>query len=607
MKSPTALNKILRGAIRPTPKVSVSEWADKYRMLPSDSPEPGRWSTARVEYMRPVMNAFTEPNIRRIVVKSCSQISKTETLLNIVGRYVHLDPCNILIVQPTLEMSTDFSKSRLEKMIQDTRTLTPLFYEKAKTRDPSQTILSKFFKGGRVVLVGSNSPSGLASRPIKILLCDEIDRYVPTKEGDAIDLAEKRTSNFFDAKVGIFSTPTKLGASRIDVEYELGTQEEWRHECPNCHSLEVLDYRQMECEKRRIKDAVIVDEVYWRCPQCGMSFNEQQMRRAAQMYVVQNPDAIKNGVRSFFINGFASPWLNWKKIMREWLEAEGNPVREAVVMNTRFGLSYEMPGELDDKDFVEGLIQYDSEVPDGVLLLTAGVDVQKNRLEYLIVGWGEEIACGIKNDVIIGEPTNPATWQELDRALNKIFSFADGTTIKIARTFVDSGYSTAEVYNHCRRHQNHFAIKGKSTLGAPLLQKISFQKDAGIWLAILNTDAGKDEIFSMLNAGKFLFGADDAYLKRNFDERFFNQLTAEHRVRRFSGGIVREAWELIRGDRRNEALDTAVYSLAAMKSLLGNADEKFFWQRQRDNLRGLEIKKDPPARRRITSRGISMY
>lgn len=606
MKSPTALNKILRGAIRPTPKVSVSEWADKYRMLPSDSPEPGRWSTARVEYMRPVMNAFTEPNIRRIVVKSCSQISKTETLLNIVGRYVHLDPCNILIVQPTLEMSTDFSKSRLEKMIQDTRTLTPLFYEKAKTRDPSQTILSKFFKGGRLVLVGSNSPSGLASRPIKILLCDEIDRYVPTKEGDAIDLAEKRTSNFFDAKVGIFSTPTKLGASRIDVEYELGTQEEWRHECPNCHSLEVLDYRQMECEKRRIKDAVIVDEVYWRCPQCGMSFNEQQMRRAAQMYVVQNPDAIKNGVRSFFINGFASPWLNWKKIMREWFEAEGNPVREAVVMNTRFGLSYEMPGELDDKDFVEGLIQYDSEVPDGVLLLTAGVDVQKNRLEYLIVGWGEGIACGIKNDVIIGEPTNPATWQELDRALNKIFSFADGTTIKIARTFVDSGYLTAEVYNHCRRHQNHFAIKGKSTLGAPLLQKISFQKDAGIYLAILNVDAGKDEIFSMLNAGKFLFGADDEYLKRNFDERFFNQLTAEHRVRRVSGGIVREAWELVRGDRRNEALDTAVYSLAAMKSLLGNADEKFFWQRQRQQLSGLSAQQ-PPARRRISSRGLNIY
>ena len=203
-------------------------------MLPGDSPEPGRYKSARVPYFVDVMNAFTDSKIKRLVVKSASQVGKSEVLLNVVGRFAHLDPANILIVQPTLSDAEDFSKSRLEKMIKDSKILTPLFYEKSKSRDPNQTILSKFFKGGRIILVGSNSPSGLASRPIRILLCDEVDRYVPTKEGDAVDLAEKRTSNFWNKKVALFSTPATEGLSRIDVEYMFGTQEEWNHRCPNC-------------------------------------------------------------------------------------------------------------------------------------------------------------------------------------------------------------------------------------------------------------------------------------------------------------------------------------------------------------------------------------
>ena len=162
--------------LSPIKKMTVSAWADKFRQLPADSAEPGQWRTSRTPYAREIMDAFTDNKIHRVVVKSAAQVAKTEILLNVIGRYVHLDPCSILLVNPTLEMSQDFSKARLSKMIADCKILTPLFGE-SKTRDSNQTILSKFFIGGRLVMAGANSPAGLASRPIRILLCDEVDRF----------------------------------------------------------------------------------------------------------------------------------------------------------------------------------------------------------------------------------------------------------------------------------------------------------------------------------------------------------------------------------------------------------------------------------------------
>jgi len=235
MKPPNKLKKILLKSVRPVPKLSVSEWADEYRQLPSDAPEPGKWRTSRAPYTREIMDAFTSAEIHRVVVKTSAQIGKTEIILNVIGRYAHVDPCTIMMIQPTLEMAQDISKSRVSRMIQDTKVLTPLFGQ-MKSRDANQTILSKFFVGGRLVFVGANSPAGLASRPIRILLCDEVDRFPQSAggaqgEGDPVDLAAKRTSNYWNYKIGLFSTPTTEGASRIDTEYLLGTQEEWSHQC----------------------------------------------------------------------------------------------------------------------------------------------------------------------------------------------------------------------------------------------------------------------------------------------------------------------------------------------------------------------------------------
>ncbi len=616
--------------MKPIKKLSVSAWSDAYRMLPSDAAEPGRWKTSRAPYTRAIMDAFTDNTVHRVAVKSSSQIGKTEIINNVIGRYVHVDPCTILLIQPTLEMAQDFSKARLSKMIRDTKVLTPLFYgkgESAKSRDANQTILSKFFTGGRLVLGGANSPAGLASRPIRILLCDEVDRF-PTSagdEGDPVDLAAKRTTTYWNYKLGLFSTPTAEGASRIDTEYMLGTQEEWRHACPNCGSFERLDYRQMQVDYEQKRNAagnkiVIVNSVRWRCPQCGLEFDELTMKNAPQRYEAQNPDALKNGIRSFWLNGFSSPWLTWSSIMREWLEAKGDAAREMVVMNTRFGETYRLRGEYDDENFfLERREDYDGEIPSGVLLLTAAVDVQANRLEYEVVGWSVGFErWGIVKGVIRGAPNDASTWQGLDNVLDRVYRFGNGTPIKIARTFIDSGYSTAAVYEYCRAQarRGRYAVKGKAGMGLPLLYRYSNPKGAGLLLTILGVDDGKSEVFSRLgvtagNDGYMHFPHDDEFLgQRGYDRNYFKGLISERRVLKKSGGVPYFAWETIASHERNEPLDLACYNLACAQSCVGKNAEAFWSRRQellleRDEVPRRETK--PPTIQRLSYREVDLW
>ena len=493
MKSASKLWHIItQTGLKPTPKTSVSEWADEYRMLSKGiSAEPGRWKTSRAPYQKEMMDAFTQQGIHKVVVKSASQIGKSDIMNNVIGRYAHLDPSTIMMIQPTVDLAQDYSKSRISPMITDTPVLGKIFNANskdtstAKTRDGSNTILSKLFPGGRLIMTGANSPAGLASRPIRVLLADEVDRFPDSAgtEGDPVDLAAKRMTTFWNNVMGLFSTPTNEGSSRIDVEYIAGTQEEWQHACPNCDEYHLLRHIDMICDYTEHKDAkgrkvVVVNDVKWRCPDCGMEFSEIEMRRSHQKYISKNPAALQNGTRSFFVNGFTSPWLKWETIMREWLEAKGDPAREKVVMNTRFGESYAQTGAFEDyQQFLKRREAYGAELPDGVLLLTAAVDTQDNRLEYEITGWGQgEESWGIRKGVILGKPDNQATWDELDSILDRTYRFSNGIGLNIVRTFIDSGgHYTSNVYEYCTKNfrKQRFAIKGYSgTPGIPLNYKI---------------------------------------------------------------------------------------------------------------------------------------
>ena len=577
---------ISKNGLKPLPKTSVSNWADNLRMLSSGiSAEPGKWKTSRAPYQKDIMNAFTEPGIHRVVVKSSSQIGKSDMMNNVIGRFAHLDPCAIMMIQPTIDMAQDYSKTRIAPMIRDTKVLNNLFYD-VKSRDANNTILSKVFPGGRLIMCGANSPAGLASRPIRILLADEVDRFPDSAgtEGDPVDLAAKRMTTFWNSCMGLFSTPTNEGSSRIDEEYLAGTQEEWQHKCPNCGEYHLLRHIDMTVDYKEIKTpsgkkTVIVNDVKWRCPHCGFSFSEKEMKQTPQKYISRNADALKNGIRSFFVNGFTSPWMTWSKIMREWLEAKGDPEREKVIMNTVFGESYKQKGAFEDEQiFLRRRESYRAELPNGVLLLTAAIDTQDNRLEYEVVGWGKEEECwGIRKGIVLGAPNQDRTWKEIDNILDKTYHFADGKGLKVVRTFIDSGgHYTSDVYNYCQKnfHKQRFAIKGRGGPGIPLIYKIAKANNAKAPLILLGVDDGKQQIMDRLSIDSpgplyFHFPQDEGIKElsnRGYDDLYFKGIISEHKKVYKRNGVLREVWETTK-NVRNEPLDLRNYNLACMKSL----------------------------------------
>lgn len=577
---------ISKNGLKPLPKTSVSNWADDHRMLSSGiSAEPGKWKTSRAPYQKDIMNAFTEPGIHRVVVKSSSQIGKSDMMNNVIGRFAHLDPCAIMMIQPTIDMAQDYSKTRIAPMIRDTKVLNNLFYD-VKSRDANNTILSKVFPGGRLIMCGANSPAGLASRPIRILLADEVDRFPDSAgtEGDPVDLAAKRMTTFWNSCMGLFSTPTNEGTSRIDEEYLAGTQEEWQHKCPNCGEYHLLRHIDMTVDYKEIKTpsgkkTVIVNDVKWRCPHCGFSFSEKEMKQTPQKYISRNADALKNGIRSFFVNGFTSPWMTWSRIMREWLEAKGDPEREKVIMNTVFGESYKQKGAFEDEQiFLRRRESYGAELPNGVLLLTAAIDTQDNRLEYEVVGWGKEEECwGIRKGIVLGAPNQARTWKEIDNILDKTYHFADGKGLKVVRTFIDSGgHYTSDVYNYCQKnfHKQRFAIKGRGGPGIPLIYKIAKANNAKAPLILLGVDDGKQQIMDRLSIDSpgplyFHFPQDEGIKElsdRGYDDLYFKGIISEHKKVYKRNGVLREVWETTK-NVRNEPLDLRNYNLACMKSL----------------------------------------
>lgn len=577
---------ISKNGLKPLPKTSVSQWADNHRMLSSGiSAEPGKWKTSRAPYQKDIMNAFTEPGIHRVVVKSSSQIGKSDMMNNVIGRFAHLDPCAIMMIQPTIDMAQDYSKTRIAPMIRDTKVLNNLFYD-VKSRDANNTILSKVFPGGRLIMCGANSSAGLASRPIRILLADEVDRFPDSAgtEGDPVDLAAKRMTTFWNSCMGLFSTPTNEGSSRIDEEYLAGTQEEWQHKCPNCGEYHLLRHIDMTVDYKEIKTpsgkkTVIVNDVKWRCPHCGFSFSEKEMKQTPQKYISRNADALKNGIRSFFVNGFTSPWMTWSKIMREWLEAKGDPEREKVIMNTVFGESYKQKGAFEDEQiFLRRRESYGAELPNGVLLLTAAIDTQDNRLEYEVVGWGKEEECwGIRKGIVLGAPNQDRTWKEIDNILDKTYHFADGKGLKVVRTFIDSGgHYTSDVYNYCQKnfHKQRFAIKGRGGPGIPLIYKIAKANNAKAPLILLGVDDGKQQIMDRLSIDSpgplyFHFPQDEGIKElsnRGYDDLYFKGIISEHKKVYKRNGVLREVWETTK-NVRNEPLDLRNYNLACMKSL----------------------------------------
>lgn len=569
-KTRTLFQKILKFAA-PPPKLTISEWSDKNRILSSESAaEPGQWRTDRAPYQREIMDAVTQPEIEKVIIQSSSQIGKSEILLNIMGYFIDVDPCPIMMVQPTGDMGEDFSKQRIAGLIRDTKSLTSKVAD-SKSRDINNTISLKVFPGGSLKITGANAPGGLASKPIRILLCDEVDRYPDSAgtEGDPIQLAEKRTTNFWNRKKVFVSTPGIKGVSRIEFEYLSGTQEEWRLECPHCgHEAFINIYGMIYDQKQDAKGNYTIDNVVFRCPSCLEEYDEFTWKSQHGKWIAKNPEA--KGVRSFKLNSFVSPWYTWDKIIAEYLTAKDDPELYKVFVNTVLGETYEVKGEIENEEYlVKRRESYAAELPDGVLFLTAGVDTQDRWLEFEIVGWGKgEESWGIKHGIVMGAPDRKETWQSLDDILKATHYFSDGLGLTVACACIDSGgHYTSKVYEYAKKNESRrfFAIKGQGGAGTPLIHRITRTKKENAALIIVGVDEGKTAVINSLKVqtpGPFYchFPANEEY-----DVAYFKGLISERQVPRKYKGRITMGWEKVSEEARNEPFDLRNYARVALK------------------------------------------
>jgi len=548
----------------PPPELTVSEWADKNRILSAESAaESGQWRTSRAPYQKDIMDAVNDHRISTIVFMKSAQVGATEILNNIVGYYIDQDPSPTLVLQPTLAMAQAWSKDRLANMIRDCDSLRKKVKD-PRSKDSGNTVLSKKFPGGNINIVGSNSASGLASRPIRILLCDEVDRYEASAgaEGDPISLAMKRTTTFWNRKIFITSTPTIKGMSRIDVAFEESDKRYFHVPCPNCNEKQRLVWEQIVWEKSKPETAQYI------CIHCESAIDENK-----KQWMLLNGEWIATKptkkVAGFHISELYSPWRTWKEMAIDFYEVKKQPEMLKTWVNTALGRTFDDPGEsIEHHELMQKRETYDpTNIPNDVLLLTCGVDVQGDRLEAQVLGWGDNNECWVVDyRVIYGDPSSNPIWLELDAYLNHIYRRDDNKKLKVVCTCVDSGgHHTQQVYAYAskRIHRKVFPIKGSSLSNQPIINRPSYVgKNRNILYAV-GTDSAKEVIFTRLKAEE-----ETIHFPAHVDEEYFKQLTSEKRIIKYTKGGKKFAWVKI--NNRNEALDTMVYGFAALHILQPN-------------------------------------
>ena len=520
------------------------------------------------------MDAFSDHLVTSVVLMFPSQTGKSEVFNNVTGYFIDQDPAPILFVEPTLELARAWSKDRIAPMLRDTPALNGKVKE-PRTRDSGNTQLHKTFDGGHLTLCGANSAASLRARPVRIVLLDEIDGYPPSAgtEGEPCKLAEARARTFSNKKIGNASTPGIKDISRIEAKYEASDKRKYFVPCPHCGAFQVLMFKRL-----RWPDSKPEEAAYY-CDPCGCEITDRDKPAMLRDGEWRAEKPFK-GVAGFWINGLYSPWLTFAEIAVEWMEANeqkkrGNLEPLKVVINTILCETFEESGETvsDDKLF-NRREAYGPKIPKAAVVLTAGADIQKDRIEVQVDAWGEgEERWNIKHHIIYGDPsqpprdpksnTPPNIWDELDDYLLKTYEHESGAKMAVACAAIDSNYLTDNVYKFVRPRQPRrvFAIRGSTQRDKPIVSNPTWMKHARIRLFNIGVHQGKQRVYDRLKVEQPGPGYVHFPIARTVD--YFRQLTIEKLVTRYYKGHPRKEWILPSGER-NEALDITVYSHAAL-------------------------------------------
>lgn len=564
--------------IVPDPDLTVSEWADAHRVLTSiSSSEPGPWLTDRTPYLREIMDCLSPSHpCERVVFMKGAQIGGTECGNNWMGFVIHHAPGPMLMVNPTVETSKRSSKMRIDPAIDNC----PVLRERVKdprARDSGNTVLMKEFPGGVLILTGANSAVGLRSMPIRYLFMDEVDGYPEDagSEGDPVNLAIQRTATFANRKIFIISTPTIKYFSRIETAFEEGDQRRYFVPCPNCGEFQTLKWSQVKWPKGKPSLA------HYICEKCGSRWEDYQKATILAQGQWRATSASKDEGKtvSFHLSSLYSPhgWTSWGEIAEEFSEVHKDPPRLQVWTNTKLAETWEdMAGEaVDPTGLMTRREKYGPRIPKDVALLTCGVDVQDNRLELEIVGWGtDEESWSIDYHVLYGDPSTPELWADLDKVISRTYEHERAIpNMGITATCVDSGgHYTDHVINYCyeRRAKRVFAIKGSSRgSGVPIWPpRASQSKRLKKPVYVIGVNDAKETLVKRLRINEAGAGCWHFPIER--DAEWFAQITSEVvRTRYVKGRAVRE-WQPRKEGSPTEGLDCRVYAFTALRGLMRN-------------------------------------
>jgi phage terminase large subunit GpA-like protein len=559
------------------------------------------------------MDALNDPSIREVVFMKSAQVGWTEMLNNVIGYFVHQDPSPIMLMQPTLEMAEAWSKDRLAPMIRDTPVLRDRIAD-AKARDSGNTLLHKRFNGGHLTITGANSPSSLASRPIRVLAADEVDRFPISAgtEGDPIDLARKRTTTFWNRKVMLGSTPTIKGASRIEAAFQQSDQRYFFVPCPHCKEFQRLFWAQVRWDDGKPETARYV------CSSCGTLLDEQDRRWMIGADPVLDADGNPviceatgeplttprgewrgtepfNGVAGFHLFELYSPFVSMEEMVANFLRAKILPETLKTWVNTALGETWEEKGStVEAGSLLERREAYGPDlIPEGVLLLTVGGDVQADRVELQLLGWGADEECWLLEQYVLrGDPDKAELWREVDEYLLRRYTTEEGRTLVVEAAAIDSGgHSTQAVYDFVvsRKRRRVFAIKGMAGTGRlawPKAASRTAKSRAKVF--ILGVDTIKSTLYGRI--GKVPDpGPGYIHLPDSIDEGFLKQLTSEKAITKYVRGRPTVVWEPRSKGIAQEAQDCWVYGYAAM---LGRGGGALLTRRSRGMSRGAPPKVD---------------
>jgi phage terminase large subunit GpA-like protein len=561
----------LFGIFRAPARMTVSEWANKFRYLSQESSSnPGKYSSDMTPYAVAWMDSVNDPTSSGTILMVASQLGKTEVLNNVVGYFIDIEPAPILMVQPTIDLAESWSKERLAPMIRDTPALHGRVAD-ARSRDSGNTLLHKTFPGGNIAMAGANAPSGLASRPRRVVLLDEEDRFPASagSEGDPASLAIRRTETFWNPVIFETSTPTVKGLSRIEARFEESDQRRLWCPCPSCGEFQTLKWAQVRYDKEGDGS-----DAHYLCDRCEEELDDEDRRTMVRKgeWRAEFPERT---LRGFHLNGLASLFRHKRgfanrlhQMAADHLSAKrkGKEVLRTWV-NTFLAETWEEEGESVAWEPLMQRRENWGEFPAGGYVVTVGADVQGDRVELEFVAWGaDEESWSVDYVVVMGDFNRPEVQAAVDDQLQRKFIHPCGIEMRVMCAFMDSGHKAKAVYQFTKKRERLkvYACKGRGGPAVPLISRPTRQGTVRAALFSIGTDTAKDLIYSRIQSADL--GPGYMHFPSDRDETWFRQLTSETKVTRYKDGVPFSKFENP-SKARNEALDCRVYAMAALQLL----------------------------------------